>query len=153
MKYFVVMLAVTALFAGLQPAAAQTHNDNLIVPGVRIGPVSLGMSEANLYKTLGDPTSTQINNAAQVINYNYPGLGVSVDRVAHKVTQVTSLDQKYSTAEGIKVGSSGLAVSAKIGIPSGDCQGMCNYSYPNGMFLGTNEDGSVRAIWVVPRAR
>jgi hypothetical protein len=38
-------------------AQAQTPNDHLIVPRERIGPLTLGMSAAELAQTMGNPSS------------------------------------------------------------------------------------------------
>jgi hypothetical protein len=153
MKYFGLLLALAALFVGLQSTTAAAKNDNLIVPGVRIGPVSLGMSDADLYKMLGDPTQTMTEGVdmGRAIQYVFPKLSIVVSKATHRVTQVTTLDPGYSTADGIKVGSSGLAVSTKLGIPPGRCEGGCDYNYPNGISLGINSEGRVRAIWITGR--
>jgi hypothetical protein len=153
MKYSGLVFALAALFVGLQSTTAAAKNDTLIVPGVRIGPVNLGMSDADVYGLLGDPTQTMTEGVdmGRAIAYVFPKLTVVVSKATHKVTQVTTLDPGYATADGIKVGSSGLAVSTKLGIPPGRCQGGCNYDYPNGISLGINSDGRVRAIWITGR--
>lgn len=155
MKQLSLLIAAAVLFAALQPTTAKAKNDNLIVPGVRIGPVSLGMTDADVYKTLGEPTSTlTVGSADGGINYYWGNLySVHVDKDTHRVTQVTTSDQKYSTTEGIKVGSSLLAVSVKLRIPLGHCSGMCDYNVGHGMYFGTNENGGIRAIWIVPVTR
>src|ERR1700730_6859535 len=151
MKYSGLLFALAALFVGLQSTTVAAKDGNLIVPGVRIGPISLGMSDADVYKILGDPTQTMTEGVdmGRAIQYVFPKLTVVVSRATHKVTSVITLDPGYSTAEGIKVGSSGLAVSTKLGIPPGPCEGGCNYNYPNGISLGINPDGRVRAIWII----
>ena len=153
MKYPGLLFALAALFVGLQSTTAAAKNDNLIVPGVRIGPVSLGMSDADAYKLLGDPirTMTEGVDMGRAIQYDFPKLSIVVSRSTHRITQVTTLDTGYATADGIRVGSSGLAVSTKLGIPPGPCQGGCNYNYPSGISLGINSEGRVRAIWITGR--
>jgi hypothetical protein len=153
MRVSTIIIAV-ALFMGSQLATARAQSDNLIVPGVRIGPVMLAMTETAIYKMLGDPTRTMTQGVdmGRGIQYVYPTLSVVVNKVTHRVTSVVTIDQKYSTANGIKVGSSSLAVSTKLGIPPGDCQGMCDYNY-HGIGMGINPDGRVRAIWIIPASR
>jgi hypothetical protein len=139
------ILAMAILLAAGATARAQT--DSSIVPGVSLGSIHLGITDIELYRLLGDPKSTTTNGDISM-NYDYSRFQVSVSPDTHKVIEVTTEDPSYSTAEGIRVGSSGLAVAAKLGIPPGPCQGGCNYTYPNGLALGINPDGSVRAIWV-----
>jgi hypothetical protein len=150
MKQFGVLLAVAALFVGLQSTTAHAKNDNLIVPGVRIGPVRIGMTDADLYKILGDPTQTLTTGSVDGgITYFWGNsLVVHVDKDTHRVVQVTTNNPKYSTADGIKVGSSGLAISTKLGIPAGNCQVRCDYYYPNRILLHINPNGSVGLITV-----
>jgi len=149
MKYFGLVLVLVALFAGIQPTTAQAPNDKQIVPGIRVGPVSVGMSDADLYKVLGDPTDTDTLHYRPSIAYRYTSFFVIVNRDSHKVTQIATSDPSYSTAEGIKAGSSGLGVSVKYGVP-GPCSPVygCNYNYPNGISLGINPNGSVSSISV-----
>jgi hypothetical protein len=139
-------LALAALLAVGTTVRAQ-EDDHLIVPGVRLGPVHLGITDVELYRQLGDPQSTQPNGDVSM-NYTYSNFGVSVSTHTHKVIQVLALDASYATAEGIKVGSSHLAIAAKLGIPRGPCNRECTYYYKGGLGLGTTEDGSVRTIWV-----
>jgi len=63
-------------------------NDNLIVPGQRIGPVFLGMTEQQLYHKLGEPTSTL--TAPGTVNYLYPTLQVCV-AITVSMAQLPSL--------------------------------------------------------------
>jgi hypothetical protein len=140
-------MALVAAVLALAGTAARAQDDSVIEPGVRLGPVHLGITDVELYRLLGDPKSTRTNGSISM-NYIYSKFQVSVDTDTHRVIQVTTDDPAYSTAEGIRVGSSGLAVAAKLGTPPGPCDGGCNYTYPNGLALGINADGSVRAIWV-----
>lgn len=140
------MILAAAVFMAAA-SAARAQDDSMIVPGVSMAGVHLGITDVELYRLLGDPKSTQTNGNISM-NYDYSRFQVSVAIDTHKVIQVTTEDPSYSTAEGIKVGSSGLAVAAKLGTPPGPCQGGCDYTYPNGLALGIKEDGSVRAIWI-----
>ena len=131
------------------PTASSAQNDNLIVPGVRIGPFHLGITDAELYRQFGEPTATQVNGDV-TMNYTYSNVQVSVSPSTHKVIQVTTSDPSFATAEGVTVGTSALALAAKLGVPKG-CQGSCNFPYRGGLWVGTNDDGSVRAIWITDR--
>ena len=94
-------------------------NDNLIVPGERIGPIFIGMTETQLYQKLGNPSKTVRGKDGTWIAYEYGSLGLSsqVDPATHKVNVVDNYsffgDHKtvlYYTREGIKAGSSELQV-------------------------------------------
>src|SRR5262245_52068408 len=91
-------------------------NDRLIVPGTRIGPVSLGMSDEALFK-VGTPDRTR--EAGNWIVYNYGSMRVFVDQRTRKVVSVgTGRDSAYRTAGGVKVGSTMRDVQAALGPPS-----------------------------------
>jgi len=122
-------------------------NDNLIVPGQRIGPLFLGMTEAQLYKKLGDPVT--ILNNGEYTAYYYHGLDVAVLKSTGKVTQVTAESPQYSTSDGIQVGSSLLDVKSKLPLEVPDNVDAANADYHpgNGLNIGVT-NGRVRAIWV-----
>jgi outer membrane protein assembly factor BamE (lipoprotein component of BamABCDE complex) len=61
-----------ALLALLSIAASAQSNDNLIVPGQRIGPTYIGMTLAQLYKALGKPNRTL--NMGEDIYYYYDSI-------------------------------------------------------------------------------
>jgi hypothetical protein len=136
-------------------AGLLTINDNLIVPGERIGPVFLGMTEQQLYHKLGEPTTTM--TAPGTVNYAYPTtqLSVSVDAVTHKVWEI-DLDTaegttRYSTAEGIKAGSSSLAVRTQLVGPYSTRDlvgGVMLLDYASGMTLLLHSNGIVTNISV-----
>jgi hypothetical protein len=88
-------------------------DDKLIVPGERIGPIFIGMTETNLYKKLGNPSTTVRGSDGTWIRYGYnnSGLSTQVNPSTHKVNVVDNYQQTYfpySTREGITVGSSEL---------------------------------------------
>ena len=97
-------------------------NDHLIVPGERIGPVFIGMTEAQLYQKLGNPSTTTRGNDGTWVRYEYDSLvlGIQVNPSTHKVNYVDNYffggargdvkDFPYSTSEGITVGSSELQI-------------------------------------------
>jgi hypothetical protein len=89
--------------------------DNIIVPGDRVGPVFLGMTDVDLYKRMGDPTNTFQSKDGST-SYQYGGLMVYVFP-DHKVRFVY-INEGYYTKEGVAVGTSNLALLAKLGKPS-----------------------------------
>jgi hypothetical protein len=113
-------------------------DDNLIVPGERVGPVFLGMTEQQLYHKLGEPTRTR--TAPGTVNYSYPTLQVDVDAVTHKVWEIDPSGSRYSTAEGVAEGSSSLAVRTQLVGPYSNrsVPGYTIHDYANGL-----------TVWVV----
>jgi hypothetical protein len=97
-------------------------NDNLIVPGERIGPVFIGMTETQLYQKLGNPSTTTRGDDGTWVRYEYDSLvlGLQVNPSTHKVNYVDNYffggnrgnveNFPYSTREGITVGSSELQI-------------------------------------------
>jgi hypothetical protein len=82
------------------------------VPGPGIGPISRGMTAAELYRILGNPI--QIRGSEL---YIFSALAVAITDSSDRVSGVGTGDKKYSTREGLRVGSSALEVRAKLGRP------------------------------------
>ena len=102
-----IALVMTVFFAGCsgmmggesgteaKPAAKKTSasaksvvRDNTIVPGKRIGPVSVGMPVSQLYDVMGEPTQTQKGRGIE--RYVFEGLEVVVDDTDESVSTVTT---------------------------------------------------------------
>jgi len=93
-------------------APAPVIQDTLIVPGKRIGPVSVGMMVPQLYDVMGEPA--QAVKVQGTERYKFEGLEVVVDDVDESVKMVSTASPAYATAEGLKVGVSELAVRARL---------------------------------------
>lgn len=106
---FRLIVVAAVMGSALQTVAA--GSDNLIVPGQRIGPISIGMSKTELYRTMGEPTEM-----AGAYAYNFGKLSAVVDARGH-VGNINCDDPKFVTPEGIHVGSSQLAMEARMGPP------------------------------------
>jgi len=111
----VLRLAAFVLLGASGAIDAQSRaSDHLIVPGERIGPIFIGMTETQLYQKLGNPSNTVRGSNGAWILYEYKNLGLStiVNPYTHKVNtvQITQSDSPYSTREGITGGSSELQV-------------------------------------------
>ena len=99
----------------MSTASAQSANDYLIVPDSRIGLVSLGMSDQDLFK-VGVPIQTGAFPAMTL--YRYADMDVFVDGASHKVISVTvKYNSQYHTAEGVRIGSNLQNVEAAMGPP------------------------------------
>jgi len=133
-------------------------NDNLIVPGERIGPVFLGMTDAQLYKKFGNPSESR-QAGTGFTAYFYSTFMVYVGVSTHKVASITSPTGNstysgYATREGVKVGSSGLEVQAKLPGSSltldSPAVGYSKYNYPSGMVLSLDPTGTVYSVEIIP---
>src|SRR5437870_4156270 len=100
----VITLAVAASFltAGCATARASSafqNSDHLIVPGKRIGPVALGMSDQALFK-LGVPDETKPFDPFMV--YFYREMKIFVDQSTHTVVCIVVHDDRsYHTVDGL----------------------------------------------------
>ncbi len=99
------------------PPAAPIH-DHLIVPGVRVGPVSLGMTAPDLYRTMGEPLKTEAMFDGNVTEFSYPGFAARVSNRLQRVNYIYVTSPEYATQSGVKVGFSDLAVRASQGNPT-----------------------------------
>ena len=86
--------------------------DHLIVPGKRIGPVSVGMSVSQLYDVMGEPTQSEKGRGTA--RYVFEDLEVVVDDGDQSVNSVAIASSDYATADHIKVGLTDLGVRAKL---------------------------------------
>ena len=88
--------------------------DNLIVPGQRIGPVSLGMPAKGLVQAAGSPKETR-RLPNRTVSEFADGL-VAVTRDSDlRVISIGTRDPWYATADGIRAGSSELEVRTHLG--------------------------------------
>jgi hypothetical protein len=130
-------------------------NDTLIVPGMSVGPISLGMSPADIYRILGDPASVGKDGDfpdGKLYFYNNRGINITVDNSA--VVQIAITGTQYATREGIAIGVTELRVSALLGEPSitkeykNECAGrVSGYHYP-GPWIHFTCDGRVAEMRV-----
>jgi hypothetical protein len=103
----VVFLTLTACVIidpqGEEPVALKS-SDHVVVPGDRIGPVSLGMSPKAVYQLLGPPSST--GGEAFLWRYGDSSFYVRVDNLHSQIIQVAIYnDASFHTAEGASYGT------------------------------------------------
>jgi hypothetical protein len=115
MRSVLAVFLVAIVLTGPVNAAAPMQ-DSLIVPGQRVGPVALGMSPAELAQAVGSPGDVQHQGSITIYS-----LGQLVAEIADKspgVDLITVNDARYETANHIRVGLAGLAVTAVLGLPA-----------------------------------
>ena len=114
-------------------------NDRLIVPGERIGPVALGMSEEALFR-LGIPGSTKPFFGKFTL-YHYSGMKVFVDQNSRKVACIiVHGDASYRFANGVKFGSTLRDIQAAMG-PAGSIMG--NIAFGDAPWLVKYQSGNL----------
>lgn len=149
------ILAVVVVIAGcssappLPPPPAQPHyNDHLVVPGKRIGSVSIGMTAKQVLDVMGSPLQTyRFTDGA---NYRYSGnFYVLVDDATQQVWRAAIEDYSYQTKEGFGVGQTELEMRAKLGNPDSSTNigngfpPTYRYCYKNGLAVYTAPDGKI----------
>lgn len=151
-------------------ASSIADYDNLIVPGVRVGPVALGGSVKEIMAKIGQPSSSKRWRGVgghDEVRYTYDrhclkftwadeGLDPQVERGLRGIHATCS---RWHTAEGIHVGSSIQDVVNAYGPPHatlGNCDGrdVCMLGYSNGLRFQANDRNSpIVDIWVNPATR
>ena len=125
--------------------------DNVIVPGKRIGPLSVGMPVSQLYDVMGEPTQSQKGRGTE--RYVFEDLDVVVDDTDESVSAVTTESADYTTADGLKVGLTTLAVKAKLAKLSGQLlireEGETSTYFTSGMVVVVT-GGQVKSISIRP---
>lgn len=114
-RYLQAPLAALLAFACPSETWAQL-SDHLIVPGRRIGSVSLGMTAANLLRLRGDPRHTERYADASVYEFG-DGVKVFVSDKSGKVFRICVVSTDYALASALSVGDSDLAIKAKLPPP------------------------------------
>ena len=128
------------------PPVIPPQFDGTIVMGHRIGPASLGMTEAQLVEYLGPPSRTApFDDGSHVYGWAKHELNVvvvdgKVDQVGLEPGEQHLYTERYSTATGIHFGSTELEVKVKLGSPSWRSptqdDSMIVYCYPDGTKVG-----------------
>ena len=140
---------IVSAFAILGACASAPPNldDNLIVPGERIGNVEIGMSLSDLLALKGKPINTIPIPHTEATTYTFNGLTVA----AHdEVYWIVARDPRYFTAKGVSMGGEQIYARGAYGEP--DCvvtRGPVTvYDYGNIYFEVSNATGLVGEIGV-----
>ncbi len=107
---------LVAVLAAACTSAPLTLNDDLVVPGERIGEVEIGMSLANLLALKGAPRKTTPIPATAATTYFFDGLTVAAD---DRVYWIIAKDKRFRTASGVSIGVEQIYARASYGRP--DC--------------------------------
>ncbi len=110
----------------VEVAAQPLPSDHVIVPGVRIGKAELEPADQGaLVRELGEPNQTEQRGDRAYYRYGAPGpdggspdeLVVTFDLAKDAPFEISTASPAYRTADGLGVGSAGMAVREKLGLP------------------------------------
>ena len=99
------------------PASATAPDDHVVVPGQRVGPVSIGMGPAELLQALGAPEESRTFQDGGS-SYDYNGRHLQVIANGGKVSTIATWDAGDHLANGLKIGSAELELQAMMGSPA-----------------------------------
>jgi hypothetical protein len=103
--------------------------DTVIVFGQRVGPVSLGMSEGQLQKAIGEPLNgTQYGSTRTGYIFNKLHLTVVVE--GGIVVRVSPSDRSYAAPSGIRLDAP-LAEAAAAPATKREHHGVASYCFPD----------------------
>jgi hypothetical protein len=144
-----VFLSAAIAATGLSACATAplTLNDDLIVPGERIGEVEIGMPLASLMALKGTPLRTVPIPGTESTSYTFDGFTVG----AHdEVYWIIAEDPKFHTAHGVAPGGEQIFARASLGKPK--CvvtkDHLTIYDYGNIYFNVDNGSGRVAQLGV-----
>jgi len=110
---FLIPAALAPLLAACA-SAPLTLNDDLVVPGERIGEVEIGMPLSTLMALKGTPLKTVPINGTEATTYEFAGLTVG----AHdEVYWIIATDPRFHTANGVAPGVEQIFARASFGKP------------------------------------
>lgn len=142
---FMPLMALLA--AGACASAPVNFDDNLVVPGARVGEVQIGMPLAQLLTFMGTPRKSEPIPGTAATSYSFDGLTVG----AHDTVYWIIADSpKYHTQNGVAPGSEQIFARAAFGKP--DCVAtrgdMTVYDYKDVYFEVDNRTGKVTQLGV-----
>ncbi len=143
--------AATAALAACATAPL-TLNDDLIVPGERMGEVQIGMPLSTLLALKGTPLSTMPIEDTEATTYTFDGLTVA----AHdQVYWIIATDERFHTGNGVRPGVEQIFARASLGAPK--CVvtkgAVTVYDYGNLYFDVENTTGKVRQLGVLKKTQ
>lgn len=139
-------------FGDVPPPPATPIRDQLIVAGHRIGPVSLGMTAAQLLQALGEPDKVSNYTAGadhrMMQSLLFRSFEVHMPTLnPQRVTSIRTTDGRYATVQGLHVGSSTLSFSGALG-PPGMIRAPNDWCYTSGLEALFDNDGRATAVIV-----
>lgn len=141
------LLLSAFLFVTACSSTPQALNDNMVIPGERVGEIEIGMSLRELLAMKGTPRRTIPIEGSAATTYFFDGITVAAD---DQVYWIIAKDNRFRTPEGVAPGVEQIFARASYGTP--DCvvtaPGITVYDYGNFYFDIDNSTGKVRQIGV-----
>ena len=95
--------------------AAPAPRDTMIVPGMRVGPIALGMTADELNASVGVPGTPRQEGAVTTLSWGE--VSAQLGQTPATVDTIIVNDGRYETADHIHVGLASLAVVVVLGQP------------------------------------
>jgi hypothetical protein len=144
---FLAPVALAAACATTPPML----DDNMIIPGERIGEVEIGMPLSTLLAIKGTPRTTTPIQGTEATTYTFDGLTVAAD---DKVYWIIATDPKFRTSAGLAPGVEQIFARAAYGKPR--CvvtrEIVTAYDYRDIYFEVNNVSGKVTQVGVIKDA-
>lgn len=96
----------------LPPTTDRSSNDEIIVPGFRVGPVTLGLRSAKLREVIGRGV---LRPHGDGIVHLHEDLGLVIYEQDGRVTSITVRSPYFATRQGLRVGSDVSDVFSTLG--------------------------------------
>ncbi len=147
------LLSLTAIALTACVTGPLTLDDDLVVPGERIGEIQIGMPLATLLAVKGNPTTTAPIPGTDATTYTFQdGLTVGAQ---DEVYWIIAEDARFHTSSGVRPGAEQIFARASFGKPRcvetrGDTT---LYDYGNIYFDIDNAQGKVKRLGVVGQNR
>ena len=135
--WWLALVLLTAL--GGAAFAAPAPRDTLIVPGMRVGPVALGMTADELNASVGVPGTQRQEGSVTTLSWGE--VSAQLGQSPASVDTIIVNDVRYETPDHIHVGLASLAVVVVLGQPPNITTppGTRNYEY-EGMTVVTRNN-------------
>lgn len=144
---FLAPVAIAAACTTVPP----NLNDDMIVPGERIGEIELDMPLATLLAINGTPRSTTPIKGTEATTYVFDGITVAAD---DKVYWIIATDPRFRTSMGLSPGVEQIFARAAYGKPR--CvvtkDVVTAYDYRNIYFEVDNVSGKVTQVGILKDA-
>lgn len=129
-----------------------TYDDNLVVPGERVGEIEIGMKLSTLLALKGTPQKTAPIADTNATSYAFDGLTVGAD---DKVYWIIAAEPQFHTRDGIAPGAEQIVARAAAGKPR--CVvtrgGVTVYDYGDFYFEVDNGTGKVKQLGVMKKTQ
>jgi hypothetical protein len=141
------LVAAIAMTKGCASSGPLTLDDDLVVPGERVGEVQIGMPLSTLMALKGTPLSTTPIQGSAATTYVFDGLTVG----AHdQVYWIIANDQRFHTTSGVRPGAEQIFARAALGQPKcvASRDTFTTYDYGDIYFDVDNTSGKVTQVGV-----